>query len=225
MAKPLYDISPFTLLDYPDKTACIFWFVGCNMRCLYCYNPDIVFGKGKISLDDAINFLISRKELLQAVVFSGGECSAHPDLLVMARKAKSLGYLVKVDTNGLRPDVITKMLKEGLIDYVSLDFKGLGENFKKITGSTSFGKFEETLFLLLDTDMPFEVRTTVHSQLLSPHDLMEMLSYLESCSYRGNYYLQPSLNNVKMISELNHSTFDSDILKLKSKNINIKLRK
>lgn len=68
VAKPIYSISPFTLLDYPDKTACILWFAGCNMRCLYCYNPDIVLGKGKISYEEALKFLKTRVNLLDGVV-------------------------------------------------------------------------------------------------------------------------------------------------------------
>ena len=70
--KPIFSITPFTLLDYPDKTACIIWFAGCNMMCVYCYNPEIVKGKGMLSVDDALNFLKSRINLIDAVVLSGG---------------------------------------------------------------------------------------------------------------------------------------------------------
>ena len=72
LSKPIYNITPFTLLDYPDKSACIIWYVGCNMRCLYCYNPEIVLGKGTTTFSEAISFLKSRQGLLDAVIFSGG---------------------------------------------------------------------------------------------------------------------------------------------------------
>ena len=72
MVKSVSNITPFTLLDYPDKTACILWYAGCNMRCLYCYNPEVVFGKGKFSFPEMVSFLETRKGLLDAVVFSGG---------------------------------------------------------------------------------------------------------------------------------------------------------
>ena len=75
---PLYSLTPFTTLDYPDKTACIAWFAGCNMRCAYCYNVPIVTGAGQISYAEFIKFLDKRKGKLSGVVFSGGECTLAP---------------------------------------------------------------------------------------------------------------------------------------------------
>ncbi|HJR99561.1 MAG TPA: 4Fe-4S cluster-binding domain-containing protein, partial [Flavobacterium sp.] len=77
LAKIISNITPFTLLDYPDKSSCILWYAGCNMRCLYCYNPEIVLGKGTISFSEVLLFLKTRIGLLNAVVFSGGECLIH----------------------------------------------------------------------------------------------------------------------------------------------------
>ncbi|WP_313260470.1 anaerobic ribonucleoside-triphosphate reductase activating protein [Sphingobacterium sp.] len=224
MANALYDITPFTLLDYPNKAACILWFVGCNMRCQYCYNPDIVFGKGKIGIDQAEDFLKSRKGLLQAVVFSGGECTMHPDMMSLVKIAKSLGYLIKVDTNGARPKLIKSLIDNDLLDYVALDFKGLGQRFHEITVSGSFEAFEETLDILLNANIQFEVRTTAHSQLLSAADLQEMLKFLEDRGYRNNYYLQKALNNVKMIAELGDSNYRDEELRFGDNGLRIVVR-
>lgn len=224
MANALYDITPFTLLDYPNKAACILWFVGCNMRCQYCYNPDIVFGKGKIGVDQAEAFLKSRKGLLQAVVFSGGECTMHPDMMPLVKIAKSLGYLIKVDTNGARPKLIKSLIDNDLLDYVALDFKGLGQRFQEITVSGSFEAFEETLDILLNANIQFEVRTTAHSQLLSAADLREMLKFLEDRGYRNNYYLQKALNNVKMIAELGDSNYRDEELKFGANGLRVVVR-
>ncbi|WP_254528984.1 MULTISPECIES: anaerobic ribonucleoside-triphosphate reductase activating protein [unclassified Sphingobacterium] len=224
MANALYDITPFTLLDYPNKAACILWFVGCNMRCKYCYNPDIVFGKGKIGIDQAEAFLKSRKGLLQAVVFSGGECTMHPDMMSLVKIAKSLGYLIKVDTNGARPKLIKSLIDNDLLDYVALDFKGLGQRFHEITVSGSFEAFEETLDILLNANIQFEVRTTVHSQLLSAADLQEMLKFLEDRGYRNNYYMQKALNNVKMIAELGDSNYRDEELRFGDNGLRIIVR-
>lgn len=224
MANALYDITPFTLLDYPNKAACILWFVGCNMRCQYCYNPDIVFGKGKIGIDQAEAFLKSRKGLLQAVVFSGGECTMHPDMMTLVKIAKSLGYLIKVDTNGARPKLIKSLIDNDLLDYVALDFKGLGQRFHEITVSGSFEAFEETLDILLNANIQFEVRTTAHSQLLSAADLQEMLKFLEDRGYRNNYYLQKALNNVKMIAELGDSNYRDGDLKFGANGLRVVVR-
>ena len=224
MANALYDITPFTLLDYPNKAACILWFVGCNMRCQYCYNPDIVFGKGKIGIDQAEAFLKSRKGLLQAVVFSGGECTMHPDMMPLVKIAKSLGYLIKVDTNGARPKLIKSLIDNDLLNYVALDFKGLGQRFQEITLSGSFEAFEETLDILLNAIIQFEVRTTAHSQLLSAADLQEMLKFLEDRGYRNNYYLQKALNNVKMIAELGDSNYRDEELKFGANGLRVVVR-
>ncbi|WP_185213006.1 anaerobic ribonucleoside-triphosphate reductase activating protein [Sphingobacterium mizutaii] len=224
MANALYDITPFTLLDYPNKAACILWFVGCNMRCQYCYNPDIVFGKGKIGIDQAEAFLKSRKGLLQAVVFSGGECTMHPDMMSLVKIAKSLGYLIKVDTNGARPKLIKSLIDNDLLDYVALDFKGMGQRFHEITVSGSFEAFEETLDILLNANIQFEVRTTAHSQLLSAADLQEMLKFLEDRGYRNNYYLQKALNNVKMIAELGDSNYRDEELRFGDNGLRIVVR-
>jgi len=148
VAKPIYSITPFTLLDYPDKTACILWFAGCNMRCLYCYNPDIVLGKGKLTFQDVFTFVEKRKKLLDGVVLSGGECTLHPHIDWLMKELKNRGLKVKIDTNGSRPTVLNKLLSENLIDYVALDFKALKNNYYDITKSTLFNKFKASLNLL-----------------------------------------------------------------------------
>ena len=203
--KAVYSITPFTLLDYPDKTACIIWFAGCNMRCSYCYNPDIVLGKGKIDFETVFTFLKSRKGLLDGVVLSGGECTIHKKILGFIKKIKQLGFTVKIDTNGSRPDVLKKMIDEELIDYVALDFKSLSSNFKTITQSNLFAEFEESLILLMNSSIPFEVRTTLHSALISKSAFIEMRDYLKSKNYKGNYYVQHFVNNVPTIGELEYS--------------------
>ena len=131
--KAIHSFTPFTLLDYPDKSACILWFAGCNMKCDYCYNPEIVFGKGTFYFSEIISFLKSRSNLLDAVVFSGGECLIHKDIITFIKLVKNLGFLIKVDTNGSQPKVLEKLIKEKLIDYVALDFKGPKEKFFAIT--------------------------------------------------------------------------------------------
>lgn len=92
--------------DFPDSTACILWVAGCNMRCGYCHNPQIVLGKGVLSEADVLNFLHRRKGLLDGVVLSGGEATAWPGLIAFTTRVKAMGFAVKLDTNGLRPDVL-----------------------------------------------------------------------------------------------------------------------
>ncbi|AFD07218.1 anaerobic ribonucleoside-triphosphate reductase activating protein [Solitalea canadensis] len=202
---PIYSITPFTLLDYPDKTACILWFAGCNMRCLYCYNPDVVLNKGSLSFEHVYRFLDSRKGLLDGVVLSGGECTMHKHIIPFIEKIKAMGFTVKIDTNGSRPMILHQLINDELIDYVALDFKALPDRFQYITQSNLFSKFEQTLSLLLTSTIKFEVRTTVHADLITTTDLIRMVSYLQTRGYKGNYYIQYFVNNVKTLSDLRFS--------------------
>ena len=203
--KPIYSVTPFTLLDYPDRSACILWFAGCNMRCIYCYNPEIVFGKGTISFEEIIKFLTTRTKLLDAVVFSGGECLLHKKIISLIIEIKKMGFLIKIDTNGSRPEVLKELIQKKLIDYAALDFKAMPSDFEKITQSQLFIPFEKSLKLLLQNKIAFEVRTTVHSDVLKKEDIRKMINYLENTGYTGNYYIQHFVNGTPTIQKLEHS--------------------
>lgn len=222
--KPIYSITPFTLLDYPHRSACILWFAGCNMRCTYCYNPDIVFGKGSLTFDAAISFLETRKGLLDAVVFSGGECLLHKDILSFAIVIKQMGFLIKIDTNGSRPDALQKLADHNLIDYVALDFKALPERFRTITQSNLFIPFERSLRLLIHGHVPYEVRTTIHTALFSNTQIILMAEWLQLLGHRGNYYLQHYVNGVGTIGELPYSSRNKVISPVHVRGINIIFR-
>ena len=206
VSTPVYSITPFTLLDYAHKSACILWFAGCNMRCLYCYNPEIVLGKGTISFEKVLAFLQTRKNLLDAVVFSGGECLLHKNILELITEVKKMGFLVKIDTNGSKPTILKELIEKQLIDYVALDFKALPSHFEKITQSELFQPFEKSLHLLLKSPIKFEVRTTVHSDLIDEKEARMMVHYLENNNYTGNYYIQYFKNDVETLGNLGYST-------------------
>ena len=203
--KVVHSYTPFTLLDYPDKSACILWFAGCNMKCDYCYNPEIVFGKGMFSFSEIYSFLKSRKNLLDAVVFSGGECLIHKDIIQFIKLVKNLGFLIKVDTNGSQPKVLEKLIKEQLIDYVALDFKGTKEKFFAITKSDFYSQFLSSFQLLQLSMVPFEIRTTYHSSLLNPEDIISMQEILLELGYDKTYYLQNFRNYQNTIAPLSES--------------------
>lgn len=200
--KAIHSFTPFTLLDYPDKSACILWFAGCNMKCDYCYNPEIVFGKGAFYFSEIISFLKSRSNLLDAVVFSGGECLIHKDIISFIKLVKSLGFLIKVDTNGSQPKVLEKLIKEQLIDYVALDFKGTKEKFFAITKSDFYSQFLSCFEVLQASYIPFEIRTTYHSSLLNPEDIAAMQHVLLELGYDKNYYIQNFRNYQNTIAPL-----------------------
>lgn len=193
---PIYSVTPFTMLDFPDRIACIIWFSGCNMRCPYCHNPQIVKGKGKGSVEEVLAFLEKRKGLLDGVVLSGGEASYYPGLPDFIRRVKDMGYAIKLDTNGLRPEIIETFLAQNILDYVALDYKAPPEKFKAVTGVNKFELFHQTLDLLSSQNrIPFEIRTTVHTDLLDENDIELILKDLENVGYTGKYFVQNFCND------------------------------
>ncbi|MCB9976578.1 MAG: anaerobic ribonucleoside-triphosphate reductase activating protein [Rhodospirillales bacterium] len=179
------------MLDFPEHTACIIWFSGCNMRCSYCHNPQIVKGKGRGNIGQVLDFLQKRAGLLDGVVLSGGEASVYPGLPDFVRTVKEMGYKIKLDTNGTRPEIVKDFLDHGLLDYVALDYKAPPDKFKAVTGITKFNEFSQTLSLLCRQNRtPFEVRTTVHTALMDEKDIDAIIRDLDERGYTGTYYVQ-----------------------------------
>ncbi len=200
--KPIYDITKFTTTDYKDHLSCVVWFHSCNMRCQYCYNPNIVLAKeGNYELKDLYNFLKKRVGLLDAVVLSGGEATGH-DLRKVCKEITNLGFKIKLDTNGSNPLLIKELLDNYLLDFVSLDFKAPKHKFYNITKSNLYDKFLNSLNILNNSTIKFEVRTTLFTGLLNEEDINEMIDVLVENDYQREFYIQnflevENLNNLK----------------------------
>ncbi|WP_457748971.1 anaerobic ribonucleoside-triphosphate reductase activating protein [Sulfurimonas sp.] len=200
--KCIYDITKFTHLDYPNQLACIFWFSGCNMRCDFCYNKDIVFAKeGKYSFEDALGFLKTRQNLLDGVVLSGGEASSY-ELIDFCKAIKELGFLIKLDTNGTNTLHVKELIQLNLLDYIALDYKAPQHKFTQITHSNKYNDFSKTLDLLIGSGIAFEVRTTLHADLLDEDDINCIISDLHTRGYEKVYYIQEFLDTNKNIGNL-----------------------
>ncbi len=212
--KPLYNITPFTALDYPDHLATIFWFAKCNMRCAYCYNKDIVFGEGQIKQEEALVFLESRVGLLEAVVLSGGEATLYGDLIEFCRKIKQLKFKIKLDTNGINFDKVYTLVENDLVDYIALDYKAPKEKYFEITKDKHFDSFSKTLNFLIQKQFPFEVRTTVHSDLLRVEEINRIIKDLLKKGYKGTYYLQPFVFTAHTIGRVKEEKKPFDISRL-----------
>ena len=217
--KVIYDLTKFTHLDYPNHLACIVWFSGCNMRCDYCYNKDIVFAKtGSYSYSDILEFLKTRINLLDAVVLSGGEATSH-DLINFCKQIKKLGFLIKLDTNGTNPDIIKELLNLNLLDFVALDYKAPENKFLKITHSNKYNEFSNTLDILLACGIDFEARTTLNNDLLNEKDINLIIDDLFKRNYKKNYYIQKFLDTNNNIANLSTpiNSFNKSLLSDKIK--------
>jgi pyruvate formate lyase activating enzyme len=188
-------LTPFTLQDFPHHTACILWFSGCNFRCSYCHNKDIVLRKSPtISLQNIDQFLQERKGLLEGIVLSGGECTLYNDLPHFICKYRLLGYKIKIDTNGSRPHILKTICQKQWVDYVALDYKAPKHLFAKITGNHQYEAFIESLNFLCAHTIDFEVRTTVHTDLMDLKDVNDIILDLDQRGFTGTLYIQ-NFNN------------------------------
>ena len=124
-------LQKMTLLDYPGKVACTVFLQGCNFRCPFCHNSDLLGKDGPepISEETLLTFLKKRVGLLDGVCITGGEPTLQPGLKALIEKIKELGFLVKLDTNGTRPDVMKELVQAGLVDYVAMDVKNSPEHY------------------------------------------------------------------------------------------------
>ncbi len=164
------------------------------MACPYCYNPQIVRGEGLVSLEEALNFLQSRQNRLDGVVLSGGECTLYPHLEALTCEIKRLGFQIKIDTNGSNPTLLERLIENEMIDYVALDYKAPLEKYEALVHYRHVERFEHSLELLIRSEIPFEVRTTLHNDLLSVEDINAVIQDLHVKGYRGTYYLQRYLH-------------------------------
>ncbi len=125
-------LQKLTLIDYPSKLACTIFLSGCNFKCGFCHNPELVFTntqKGVYSENDILDFLDKRKKYLDGVCITGGEPLINPDLKDLLEKIKEKGYLIKVDTNGSNPELLKKIIEQKLADYIAMDIKTDAENY------------------------------------------------------------------------------------------------
>jgi len=201
--KAIHSITKFTTLDYPHHLASIFWFAKCNMACPYCYNPQIVRENGTIDLEFALQFLQSRQGRLDSVVLSGGECTLYPHLESFCEAIKALDYKIKIDTNGSNPKLLTRLIEKKLVDYIALDYKAPKQKYETLTHDRHFERFEQSLELLIQSSLPFEVRTTLHSDLLSPEDINLIITDLHVKGYLGTYFIQHYLHVEETMGKTN----------------------
>jgi pyruvate formate lyase activating enzyme len=166
----------FSLIDYPGRIGAVVFTQGCNFRCPYCHNPELVdprrFGK-TIPPGDIISFLTGRREKLDAVTITGGEPTQQGDLADFLTRVKELGFLVKLDTNGSAPFTLAMLLEKGLVDYIAMDIKGPLEKYAAIAGTEVNGRdIVASVSLISGAGIPHEFRTTLVAPFITPEDVV-----------------------------------------------------
>lgn len=192
-------IQKTSLLDYPDIISAIVWTVGCNFRCPFCYNKDIVFGNVQpIPEKEVISFLDKRKGMLEGLVITGGEPLMQNDIADFCEKVKKIGYLIKIDTNGMYPKKLKEFIDKKLIDYVAMDIKAPRTKYDKLTNvKVDIKKIEESIKILQNSKLEHEFRTTFVPELLTKNDIIEIAKWLKGSK---KYYLQQFKPNKPLVS-------------------------
>jgi pyruvate formate lyase activating enzyme len=169
----------FSLIDYPGKVAAVVFTAGCNFRCPFCHNPELVLPElfnPSFEVDDILAFLEKRKGQLQGVVVTGGEPTIHNDLPDFLSRIKSLGYLIKLDTNGSRPDVLQDVIDRKLVDFLAMDIKSSLENYCKATGAPiDLSAIKESISIIKGSGCEYQFRTTLLKKVVSESDLLDIM--------------------------------------------------
>ena len=171
-------IAKTSLVDVPGKVCCTLFLGGCNFRCGYCYNSELVLRQNSLSdipESEILEYLDTRKKHIEAVCITGGEPTLHPKLISLCRSLKKLGYYVKLDTNGTNPTMVAQLIKEKIVDYIAMDIKGPAKKYSEIAeAKVDLEKIQETIKLLIYESPDYEFRTTVIPDIASFEDMVEI---------------------------------------------------
>ena len=185
-------LQKLTLLDFPGRVACTVFLAGCNLRCPFCHNSELLDGTAEAVTDDAglLDFLKKRRGMLDGVAFTGGEPLLRPELPELLRRVRDLGYAVKLDTNGTLPEALERVLSAGLADYVAMDIKNSPARYAETCGAAAVDmeKVYASIDLLRSGTADYEFRTTVVSEL---HDDASFAAIGPMIRGAKRYFLQP----------------------------------
>lgn len=194
-------LQKLTLLDYPEKIACTIFTKGCNMRCPFCHNADIVLkNEEHIDTAEVVQFLENRKGKLDAVCISGGEPLLQKDIYEFINNIKEMGYLVKLDSNGMLPDKLKKLIENKKIDYIAMDIKNSEKQYTRTAGKEiEIEAIKQSISLIKNSGIDYEFRTTIVKEFHSKESF-EGISELIG-GEEQKYYLQAFVDSGNLIEE------------------------
>lgn len=203
-----------SFIDYPGKISAGLFVGGCNFRCGFCHNPELVYNRKnlpKYSDQEILDYLNKRKKILEAVVISGGEPTIYKKLPVFLKKLKNIGFLIKLDTNGTNPSMLKQLINDKLIDYLAMDLKGPLAKYQLITNNNiNLKNITTSIDLIINSQLPYEFRSTVLPYFHKEEDIINMAKLITGADL---YYLQPfvprdDLVNKKLIKAKGFSKTD-----------------
>ncbi|MFO7807163.1 MAG: anaerobic ribonucleoside-triphosphate reductase activating protein [Candidatus Moraniibacteriota bacterium] len=197
-------LQKLTLIDYPGKIAATVFTIGCSFRCPFCHNPELVLpdysgGVGSIKEEEFFDFLKNRQNKLEGVCITGGEPTVQKDILEFMKKIKELGFAVKLDSNGTRPDILKQVFDNKLADFVSMDIKNSSSKYEKTAGvKVDPERIKLSVKLIQNSGIKYEFRTTVVPDFHEEEDFYEIGSWLKGSQ---KYALQKFRDGGKLLDE------------------------
>ena len=214
-------LQKVSLLDYPGKVSAIVFTQGCNFRCPYCHNPELVDPERYqecISENEIFSFLEKRRGKLGAVTLTGGEPTIQKDIFSFVRRLKAMGYLLKIDTNGSEPGVLKKLISHKLVDYIAMDVKAPPVKYEAVTrSSVRWEAIRQSINIIKSSKVNHEFRTTIVKSQLEEADILAIgRSIKDARLYALQRYVPDKLLDEKYTCEvsLNEAELDSVRLKL-----------
>ena len=226
----IFGFNKTTLLDFPEHVACTVFTGGCNFRCPFCQNGDLVLHGGSLPVldeEEVFRVLRKRKGILTGVCVTGGEPTLQRDLDVFLSRVKELGYLVKLDSNGYRPEVLQSLCERGLVDYFAMDIKSSPENYARTAGvkELDMDLIRESVDFIRSCGLDYEFRTTVVRELHSSGDFLSIGEWLKGCKA---YFLQSYVESegviCKEFSSYSKEELEEFVMLLKPYIDNVSLR-
>jgi len=191
-----------SLIDYPPYTACVVFLGGCNFRCGFCHNPELVlnFDKVKdIKVEKVLKHLKSKKKWIDGVCITGGEPTLYPDLYKFIYELKKEGFLVKLDTNGTNPETLKYLIGNKLIDYIAMDIKAPLEKYEKVAGiNVDKEAIQKSVDIIRNSGIQYEFRTTAVPGLLCKEDFLKIGEWLKGSE---RFCIQQFRNSKALINE------------------------
>lgn len=202
----LCGLQKTTLLDYPGHVAATVFLGGCNFRCPYCHNSQIIGGDSEsiFTKEEIFDFFKKRKGILEGICITGGEPTLDAGLEAFLKEIKELGYLIKLDTNGYRPEILKDLAGKRLLDYVAMDIKAGRKNYANASGvpGIKIRNIEESAAFLKSRTIPYEFRTTVVKGIHSLEDFKDIGRWLAGPS---SYFLQNYVDSDQVLCPGNQS--------------------
>jgi len=186
-----------SLIDYPGKLSCVLFTFGCNFVCPYCHNPDLIRKPNPhtpvIKVETVYNFLENRTQFLEGVVITGGEPTLHGDLSSVCRKIKHMGYAIKLDTNGSHPEVLARLTRDNLLDYIAMDIKTDPAAYPRdISPQENTQNIHDSIAFIMTCGLPYEFRTTCIKPFVDERIIEKIARSIQGARY---YALQQFKND------------------------------